>query len=147
MTDVASFRLLSLITALWALCGCSELDNCPDSRDPITIDTGKSDVSTVRYESASDTALDAFPAKTELIFQHDLGVTPLDVDIVLAFSKVGTNGSGGGSFAPTAGNQAVITCKDAHVIRIKNDTCEASFFIKVVASDEALIDNGNACSE
>ena len=150
MTDATSFRLLgwfTTLTALGALGGCSELDNCPDSKDPITIDTGTSDPATVRYASSPDDALDAFPAKTELIFKHELGVTPLVVQPYLAFSKDGTDNGGPGSYAPTAGNQALITCKDSHVIKIKNDTCEASFFIQVVAIGEAFQNNGNACSE
>jgi hypothetical protein len=150
MTDVASFRLLSLITALGALCGCSELDNCPDSKDPITIDTGKSDAATLVYVSASDKALDRFPAKTELIFRHDLGVTPASVQAFLAFSKDGTADGGPGSYSPAAGNEALVTCKDAFVIRIKNDTCENSFFIKVVATDADPFDDGKndeKCSE
>ena len=149
MTDAISLRALNLfkgLVALTALCGCGELDNCPDSKDPITIDTGESTPALI-YESAPDTNLDAFPAKTELIFEHDLGFTPASVDIVLAFSKAGTDNGGPGSVAPTAGNQALMTCKDAHVIRIKNDTCESSFFIKITASGESPFDNGNACSE
>ena len=147
MTDAFSLRVLGLLAALTALGGCSELDNCPDSKDPITIETGMSDPATFTYESAPDDALDAFPAKTQLIFKHELGFTPLIVEPYLAFAKNGTNGSGGGSTALTAGNQTLIECKDAHVIVVKNDTCEPSFFIKVAAYGQAPNDNGNSCSE
>jgi hypothetical protein len=147
MTDALSLRLLGLLAALAALGGCSELDNCPDSKDPIPIETGMSDASAFTYESAPDDVLDAFPAKTVLTFKHELGFTPLIVEPYLAFSKDGTNGKGGGSIALSAGNQTLIECKDAHVIVIKNDTCEPNFFIKVAAYGKAPIDNGESCSK
>ena len=149
MTDALSLRLLGLLAAVTALGGCSELDNCPDSKDPITIETGMSDASTFTYESAPDDVLDAFPAKTVLTFKHELGFTPLIVEPYLAFSKDGTNGSGGGSIALSAGNQDLIDCVDAHVIEIKNDTCEGSFFIRVTASDAAPADpdHDNDCAQ
>jgi len=127
-------RLLTAFFALTAICGCSSLDNCPNGADkPIIIDTGTTDQASLTFESAPwGGPLDAFPAKTELEFKHDLGVTPLLVNAFLSFSKVGTNDQDAGSVTEVAGNEAPIECVDSHVIIVKNDTCEKSFFIRVV---------------
>ncbi len=128
-------RLLAAFLALTATCGCSELDNCPDGSDkPITIDTGTTDQANLSFESAPwGGPLDAFPAKRQLEFKHDLGVTPLLVKAYLSFSKVGTNESDPGSVTEVAGNEGPFECVDSKVIVVKNDTCEKSFFIRVVA--------------
>jgi hypothetical protein len=125
------------LAALFALAGCSSLDNCPEGRDDIVAvpdDQGHWDVANSYYESAAwDGPLDAFPAKTELSFTHHLGVTPLLVKAYLAFAPNGTNGAGGGSVAEVAGNEVLYECVDSNLIVIKNDTCERSFFVRVVA--------------
>jgi hypothetical protein len=127
-------RLFTGLASLALACGCSELDNCPDARDPITIDrpdaTDKADL--IFESSAGWEAFDEFPAKTELRFKHDLGV-PVAVKSYLSFTSKATNGAGGGSFTEAAGNEVAWECMDSHTIVIKNDTCERSFFVKVVA--------------
>ena len=129
----SGLRLLSVLT-LVATCGCSALDNCPDSRDPITIDRpdATDKVNWIFESSAGWEAFDEFPAKTELRFKHDLGV-PVVVQSYLAFTAQASNGAGGGSFTEAAGNEVAFECIDSHWIVIKNDTCERSFFVKVVA--------------
>jgi hypothetical protein len=141
----APLRALSAVLVLALSSGCSDLRNCPnDNPDPITIDTGVSDATTIAYQSAPDCGpLDKFPAKTKLRFTHDLGVTPLVVKVYLAFDATGTNCNGPGSIAESAGNQALINCKDAHVIEIHNDTCE-DFFIQVVATDAVPTKDGES---
>lgn len=135
MTESNVFRRALMLAGLGLLAGCSELDNCPDGRDPIVIDGGHSDPEAHEYTSASfGGPLDAFPAKTELVFEHGLGVAPLDVHTYLSFKAVGTNDERGGSVAESAGNQALIECVDSRVIVVKNDTCEPNFFIRVTAS-------------
>ncbi len=52
----------------------------------------------------------------------------------LAFVPEGTNGAGGGSVSEVAGNEVSYDCYDSHVIVIKNDTCEPSFFVQLVAA-------------
>lgn len=137
-----------LVAALCACFGCSSLDNCPSALDPITIETGATDQEHLSYESAPwSGTLDAFPAKTELYFKHDLGITPLNVKAYLAFSKEGTNGADHGSVAESAGNQDLISCVDSHVIVVHNDTCEKSFFIRVTADGVAPKDLGDSCSK
>jgi hypothetical protein len=148
MNRPSSLRLLAALVALAAF-GCGSLDNCPDALDPITIDTGKTDVDKLVYESApwdgGPAGLDPFPAKTELRFKHGLGVTPLIVKAYLSFTKNGTNGASGGSVAESAGNQDLIECVDSHVIVLKNDTCERSFFVRVVAAEQAPEDLADKC--
>jgi hypothetical protein len=134
--------------------GCSDLRNCPEGRsEPIVIDHGATDKEAVTYESAPyDGPLDPFPAKTRLRFQHELGVVPLFVETFLSFEQHGTNGNGPGNISESAGNQTLIECVDAHVIEVLNDTCESSFFIRIVAAEEAPpsadgVDRSNRCSE
>jgi hypothetical protein len=155
-----SLRALSALLLLVLSSGCSDLRNCPnDNPDtvsvPITkdrIEDGKSlsDPVAITYQSAPDWNLDEFKAKTKYRFFHELGVTPLVVKIYLSFEQTGTgtdpehndkNESKPGSIAESAGNQALINCKDAHVIEIHNDTCE-DFFVSVVATDAVPTKDG-----
>ena len=124
-------RLLTALGALLLASGCSELDNCPDGRDPITIDRPDStDKDVWIFDSSKDwDSFDEYPAKTKLRFKHDLGV-PLGVEVFLSFTAKATSE---GSFTPAAGNTAEVSCMDSHTIVVKNDTCERSFFVKVVA--------------
>jgi hypothetical protein len=130
-----SWRLLTALCALAATCGCSELDNCPDAQEAIIIDRPEAThLDELVFESsAAWQDFDAFPAKTELKFKHDLGVKPYFVTSYLSFTATATNGKGGGSFTEAAGNEVAFQCIDSHTIVIKNDTCEESFFVKVVA--------------
>lgn len=131
----SSLRLFATLGVVAATCGCSDLDNCPDARDPITIDRPEAtDLETLTYESSAGwESFDEFPAKTELRFKHGLGVRPWDVKSFLSFTATATNGKGGGSFAEAAGNAVEWECIDSHTIVIRNDTCERSFYIKISA--------------
>lgn len=141
---ISRFSLSTL--ALVVLSGCSALDNCPEGQAAIEITTGKSDPDAQSYESAAWRGeLDAFPAKTALIFRHELGFTPLHVEPYLSFTKDGTHDADGGSVALSAGNQTLIDCVDSHVIVIRNDTCEKDFYIRVEAFGTALHDEGDSC--
>lgn len=158
-----------ILRALGALCllsttACSAMRNCPDdTKEPIVIDHGVSDATALTYDSVGGWGygklpsgdaqpLDHFPAKTKLRFEHEMGVIPLEVKVYLSFDPNGANGSGPGSVAESAGNQDLIDCVDAHIIEIKNDTCEDGFYIRVTASDAVPTkpgapDRSNACSE
>jgi len=149
MTNRPCFRSLLALGVLGAACGCSALDNCPDAQDDITIDRPEdTDTTDLVFNSSKwDDKLDPFPAKTQLKFKHYLGVTPEFVQPYLSFSTNGTNGAAGGSVTPTAGNETAIECVDSQEIIIKNDTCERSFFIKVVAFGSPKGDrNDTTCS-
>jgi hypothetical protein len=129
-------RLLTALATLAATCGCSGFDTCPDARDRITIEhkDGTTDLTTLTFESAPASGpLTPFPANTEVMFEHGLGVTPALVKAYLSFKDGGTYDDKGGSIAEVAGNEAVYQCYDSKVIVIKNDTCEKSFFVRVVA--------------
>lgn len=146
----APLRALSAVLLLALSNGCSDLRNCPnDNPDPISMDTDKAsrDLTAITYQSAPDNDLDEFKAKTKYRFVHELGVTPLFVKVYLSFDQFGTDTpkkdddsagapaqDGPGSIAESAGNQALIDCKDAHVIEVRNDTCQ-DFFIYLVAAD------------
>lgn len=154
MIESLPLRALSALLLLAASTGCSDLHNCAeDDPNVVTIPkdrhlpdgriAGVSDKAAITYQSAPDNALDPFPAKTKLRFIHELGVTPLFVKIYLSFDHfgTGTKKDPAGSNAESAGNQALIDCKDAHVIEVRNDTCQ-DFFIQVVAAEAALTQNG-----
>lgn len=140
-------RILGTLVSVLGACGCSSLDNCPDGQPAREITTGKTDKAALVYESAAANALDAFPAKTQLWFKHDLGVKPLPPKVYLSFSANGTNDKGAGSIAETAGNQALIDCYDANYIVVRNDTCERDFHILVVAQGASPHDNFDACGD
>lgn len=129
--------------------GCSALDNCPEGRsEPIRITDRASDPDAKTYESVGWSGpIDAFPAKSAVVFEHDLGFTPADVSIFLSFKPGGTNDAEGGSVALTAGNQSLIDCVDSNVIIVRNDTCEESFYIRVFASGVSSDDRKDACSK
>jgi hypothetical protein len=134
-------RPFKILGALLLSCGCSSLDNCPDGRDPILVaaDAAKTDVERLAYESAPwGGTLTYFPAKTEVWFEHGMGVIPLDITPYLSFSHVGTADKEGGSVTQSAGNQSLIDCVDARYIVLRNDTCESSFYVRVTAHGQAL---------
>ena len=101
------------------------------------------------FESAPDRGpLTHFPAKTELMFEHGLGVKPLLYKAYLSFRPEGTADDGGGSISDAAGNAVLYECVDNKVIVIKNDTCERSFYVKVVALGASPSDDGKEhCGE
>lgn len=141
MIDSLGIRALVGLSLL-VTSACSAMRNCPSGQDePIVIDTGLTDTEKGTFQSAkTDGPLDAFPAKTKLRFKHELGFIPLNFKAWLSFDAGGTHGKDGGSIAESAGNQALFDCVDAHIIEVKNDTCEDGFFIRITASDEAPVD-------
>lgn len=144
-------KWLTVLTVLAAAAGCSDLDNCPEAQDRKTIpnEPGMTVVEELTYESAPDSGpLLPFPAKSELMFEHGLGVTPALKQVYLSFTKDGTANQDDGSITEVAGNEAPIECADHKVIVVKNDTCERSFFIKVVAIGASPHDDGeDHCGE
>ena len=148
-------RFFATLATFSLACGCSSLDNCPDSRKPIEITTGRTDKETLQYISAPYDKLDDFPAKTALWFKHELGVVPAVTKVYLSFSEHGTNGKDGGSITESAGNQSLIDCVDAHYIVVRNDTCEPEFHIRVTSvgespfndPDDPPYDDPDACGE
>jgi hypothetical protein len=124
---VLAFALLGIGT------GCGD-DKCADhsSEAPKPIDGGRTDPDALIYQSAAwDEELTAFPPNTPLAFLHGLGHTPELVQTYVSFSHDGTQGS---NVSENAGSQGLIKCVDADVIVVMNDTCEANFYIRVVAS-------------
>jgi hypothetical protein len=150
MTDTY-FKTLTALTALAIACGCSELDNCPDAQERKTIpnEPGTTDVANLIFESAPDSGeLTPFPAKSELMFEHGLGVKPALYKAYLSFTKDGTANAEDGSITEVAGNEAPFECVDHKVLVVKNDTCERSFFIRVVALGASPSDDGeDHCNE
>jgi hypothetical protein len=139
MTDLC-LRWLTLLAALGAAGGCSDLDNCPDAQERKTIpnDPATTDVANLYFESAPwNGPLRPIPAKSELSFEHGLGVTPLLVKAYFSFVKEGTNQDEDGSVTEIAGNEGPYECVDHKVIVIKNDTCERSFYVRVVAMGQS----------
>jgi hypothetical protein len=125
-------RPLIFVAMLGLFSGCSELDNCPDAREDLLIETGTTYPDALVYESKPwGGPLDAYPAKTMLRFVHDLGTRPEVVVTYVSFSEFGTDLS---DVTENTGNQGRIKCVDAHEIDIVNDTCEESFYIRVVAT-------------
>jgi hypothetical protein len=147
MIELRQLRAPVALLSLVLTSGCSALDNCPDAQGDITITTGTSDKDALTYDSdPGGKAFDAFPAKTLLIFKHELGATPLLPQLQLSFAGNGTNGDGGGSFAFAAGNEALFECMDSHVIVVKNDTCERSFFVRLTTVGVDPAADPDACA-
>lgn len=139
--------IASMLWAVVGATGCGSLDNCPDSQSARLITGGLVDTDALTYESKPwGGTLDHFPAKSALWFEHGLGVTPLDVTPYLSFKAVGTHDSGGGSVAPSAGNQSLIDCVDSRFIVLRNDTCEEEFYVRVTARDKGT-DPPEGCGE
>lgn len=128
------FARLALFVALPLLGACSSLDNCPDAQPDIVIDRPEAaNQDALFYQSAPWAGpLDPFPAKTQLVFKHHLGVVPALPKVYLSFTKEGTRGGDDGSITEAAGNEAPFECIDSNVVVVKNDTCERSFFITLV---------------
>lgn len=141
------FTALTLLAA----CGCSDLDNCPDAQAKKTIpnEPGMTSVDQLYYESAPESGpLLPYPPKTELVFEHGLGVKPLLWKGYLSFTKDGTAQNGEGSITEIAGNEGTYQCVDHKVIVLKNDTCERSFFVRLVAMGQSPSDTGeDECGE
>ncbi len=124
MTKLVAFVAFSALSL-----GCEVLGNCPPESDPITMDTGTTDVDALVYASGPiDGPRTHFPAKTFVHFIHDLGYMPDDVNSKVSFTELGSDSS------ENTGNQGRIKCVDDHEIVIKNDTCEEDFWIQVSAS-------------
>ncbi|HET9934791.1 MAG TPA: hypothetical protein VFQ35_29000 [Polyangiaceae bacterium] len=124
---------------------CSAADACPDEQPTRSVETGTTDQLALVYESAPWSGpLEPFPAMGSLSFKHDLGMTPKIVATYLSFSESGTGSS---SVAESAGNAALIDCVDSQVIRVRNDTCEKHFFIRVVAMATPGAPTDVTCSE
>ena len=139
-----------MIRTLWVfasaslafVCGCSELDNCPDANDEkVPVDNGPPKTPTLVYSSAPwEGPRDPFPAKTLMTFVHYLGATPEIVTSYVSFSREGTD------VTENAGNQGRIRCVDDEEIWIKNDTCEEAFFIRVAASASGEMHTDCSCA-
>lgn len=124
-------RAILAVGVALALCGCGDLDNCAD-------DDGRNELAEAKNASTDTTAgvftscpwegpRDPFPAKVTLRFEHGLGATPETVSSYVSFASKDSD------FTENAGNQGRIRCVDDTEIWIKNDTCEESFFVRVVA--------------
>jgi hypothetical protein len=115
---------LPLLLAL--ACGCSALDNCPDGKPDITIETGVTVEDARTYASAPlGGPRDAFPAKTTLHFAHQLGFTPETVKSFVSFVPEGP-------WSENAGNQGEWRCVDDEELVLHNGTCE-DFHVVVTA--------------
>jgi hypothetical protein len=124
------------------LVGCDQLDNCPASQDPITVESrpatgnwaGSTDLESLTYESAPwDGPLDAFPPDTLMRFRHDLGFAPKFITTFVSFTSKGTANGEKGDVTENTGNQGRVLCVDAREIILLNDTCEEDFFVRVSA--------------
>jgi hypothetical protein len=127
----SGLRLFAALGVVAVLSGCSDLDNCPEARTAIIIDRpGSTDKDLWIYSSSEGwDSFDEYPAKTELWFKHDLGVPLFAIPYLSFRAKADSEGN----YTPGSGNVAEINCMDSHTIVLKNDTCERSFFVKVVA--------------
>jgi hypothetical protein len=137
----------SLLLALLALCGCSELDNCPDGshdteQEPVTTPNRVSDSESGVYSSSPwEGPHVPYPAKTLMRFEHGLETTPELVVSYLSFDREGTD------LTENAGNQGRIYCVDNSDIWIKNDTCEEDFYVRVAAWASGTLDTTCTCKD
>jgi hypothetical protein len=134
-----------VISACFALLGCSDLNNCAeDDGEVINANHQEaiSDKSTgVFYSCPWEGPRSPFPPKVTLVFTHDLGATPEVVSTYVSFQSEGSD------LTENAGNQGRIRCVDDEEIWIKNDTCEESFFVRVVAQASGATNMTRRCCE
>ena len=134
----------SLLLVVLALCGCSELDNCPDEGEDRKVPLGdrQSDAEAGVYSSSPwEGPHEPFPAKTLLRFEHGLGTTPEVVVTYLSFTREDSD------LSENAGNQGRIYCVDNDEIWIKNDTCEEDFHVRVAAWASGTTDTTCTCAD
>jgi hypothetical protein len=124
------------------LCGCSALDNCPDEAEhSIYADAPNAHTEALVYTSAPwEGPRNPYPPRTCLHFVHDLRATPETVTTYVSFHRTGAD------LSENTGNQGRIKCVDDREIVIKNDTCEDSFFIRVVAQATGSVTTGETCA-
>ncbi|HET9957302.1 MAG TPA: hypothetical protein VFQ61_22545 [Polyangiaceae bacterium] len=71
-----------------------------------------------------------FEGGNTLEFEHGLGVVPEWVSTYLSFAAEGTDKS---NVAENAGDSGLIECVDAEIIRLRNNTCENEYSVRVLA--------------
>lgn len=134
-----------LISACLGLLGCSDLDNCAEDEGeviPANAPKAMPDVATGTFTSCPwEGPRSPFPAKVTLRFAHGLGATPEIVSTYVSFKSEGSD------LTENAGNQGRIRCVDDEHIWIKNDTCEESFFVRVVAQASGETNTAESCCE
>jgi hypothetical protein len=146
---ISRFAIWFFALTVPTLAGCSAFDTCPEGPKQRVVAGGSSDVEGLYYDSSGgwDVPLTSFPPKTTLIFEHGLGVTPLNVLSYVSFNKNGTrNNDDEHEVTENAGNQGHIECVDSQVIHMSNDTCEENLFIRVTASGQTT-NPAKPCSE
>jgi hypothetical protein len=129
---------LGLTSSTAATLGCS--DCSVYGQDPVVYDGGDTNASrTIFQSSAVEAPLLHFPQGRVYEFHHGLGATPVTVDIFVSFceqlqscSKT-SDKEKPNNVALSAGNQSLIEAWDDEIIRIRNDTCENNFYVRVVA--------------
>jgi hypothetical protein len=120
-------------------------------QDAVEFTSGKVNESRTVYQTGGpgDEMLH-FPEGRTYKLVHNLGVTPVSVDLYLSFrerltSKGGKNDdTQPNNVSPTAGNQAVIEDWNDEFIQVRNDTC-AEFYLRAVVTadpDEAALLDG-----
>jgi len=134
-----------LISACLGLLGCSDLDNCAeDEGEAVDADPkyAMTDTTTGVFTSSPwEGPRVAFPPKVTVVFTHDLGATPEIINSYVSFESKGSDQT------ENAGNQGRIRCVDDREIWIKNDTCEESFFVRVVAQTTGTMHAECTCRE
>jgi len=138
-TPCPGLASLALIVLAAATAGCetfapSTCDRTDEGNPPVRY-TGGSTEGGVYLSSPWDGELLRFPGGTRYELVHGLGATPRWIQPYLSFDRHGT-GDDGGSLAPAAGNQVVITGADDTVVRVKNDSC-ADYWLLVAAGTSA----------
>ena len=134
-----------LLSACLGLLGCSDLNNCAeDEGEEVDADASHAitDQTAGIFSSCPwEGPRNPFPPKVTVKFTHDLGATPEIVNTYVSFASKGSDQT------ENAGNQGRIHCVDDKEIWIKNDTCEESFFLRVVAHATGNTHAACTCSE
>ena len=135
---VLAFAILAAVTSGVLGCNAAACDTSPEGNPPQRF-TGGVTVDGVYQSTPSwhDGFLD-YPGGKRYEFVHNLGATPPNVDVFLAFDTAASGGS-----TKCAGNTCIVAANDT-TISVRNDTC-SEFWIRVVADvrgNSVLVSDG-----
>lgn len=124
---------LAAATAGCETFGPATCDRSPEGNPPVRYTEGTV-TSGVYATSAWDGELLYFPGGMRYDLVHGLPSAPRWVESFLSFDQYGTRE--GGTLAPAAGNQVVVTGVDATSVHVANDSC-VQYWLRVAAGSGA----------
>lgn len=123
-------RALAIALAACGLLSCSAAQCERNGQDPMDFRGGFTNAQGTVYESSRvDGEYLHFPRGREYRLHHGLANTPYGFTAYLSFSSMPLDSGG---FTESAGNQVIFERVSDEVVRVRNDTCEEGFYLRVV---------------